>query len=113
MIRNAEVWPGGIADVRLAGDRIAALGRLAPSPGERVIDARAGALLPGLHDHHIHLAALAAARASVRCGPPDVGSADQLAAILARPGRGWLRGIGYHESVAGMLDRAVLDRWSP
>src|SRR5690606_28657352 len=29
---------------------------------------------------------------------------------LARPGDGWLRATGYHESIAGDLDRHVLDR---
>ena len=34
-----------------------------------------------------------------------------LAAALARaPGDDWIRGVGYHESVAGELDRDVLDR---
>lgn len=75
-----------------------------------VIKARGGLLLPGLHDHHIHVSAMAAARASVRCGPPDVTDAEGLAAALAVPGEGWLRGIGYHESVAGLPDRAWLDR---
>jgi predicted amidohydrolase YtcJ len=110
LIRGAEVWRGGIADVQITGTRIAAVGALTPLPGEAVIDAGGGALLPGLHDHHIHLAALAAKDASVMCGPPEVTDDAGLAAALARPGVGWLRGIGYHESVAGMLDRAMLDR---
>ena len=74
-----------------------------------MIDAKGGLLLPGLHDHHIHVSAMAAARASVRCGPPDVADADGLAAALAAPGEGWLRGVGYHESVAGLPDRHWLD----
>ena len=40
-------------------------------------------------------------------------SEDNLAAALARPGAGWLRGIGYHESVAGLIDRHWLDRAQP
>jgi len=40
-------------------------------------------------------------------------SEDDLAAALARPGAGWLRGIGYHESVAGLIDRHWLDRAQP
>ena len=36
-------------------------------------------------------------------------ASDELAAALNRPGQGWVRGIGYHESVAGMLDAADLD----
>ena len=109
LIRNADIWRLGIGDVRIAEGRIAAVGRLDPRLGEPVIDASGGALLPGLHDHHIHLTSLAARRASVPCGPPEVNDAGELAAALARPGSGWLRGIGYHECVAGMLDRTLLD----
>lgn len=105
LIRHAELRTGAKADVRIRHARIAAIGDLAPEPGEHVIYARGGALLPGLHDHHIHISASAAALASVPCGPPAVTDADALARMLDRPGSGWLRGIGYHESVAGMIDR--------
>jgi predicted amidohydrolase YtcJ len=114
LIRNAEIWGGrGLSDLRITEGRIASIGTLAPLEGEHVIDARGGALLPGLHDHHIHLAALAARRQSVFCGPPEVTDTDALAARLALPGSGWLRGIGYHECVAGMLDAAMLDAMAP
>jgi predicted amidohydrolase YtcJ len=109
LIRNADIWRVGHGDVRIADGRIAAIGRLDPREGEPLIDARGGALLPGLHDHHIHLTALAARQASILCGPPEVSHAEALAARLSTPGEGWLRGIGYHESVAGMLNRAMLD----
>lgn len=79
-------------------------------PGEQAIDAGGGALLPGLHDHHIHLLALAAASRSVRCGPPEVQTRAELrTALRDAPGSGWIRGVGYHESVAGLLDREALD----
>ncbi|MCJ8156030.1 amidohydrolase family protein [Sphingomonas sp. LaA6.9] len=113
LIRNAEIWQHGRADVRIAAGNIAAIGELQAVEGEDVIDARGGALLPGLHDHHLHLAALAVARASVRCGPPEVNDAAALTYALSLPGENWLRGIGYHESVAGMLDAATLDRLAP
>ena len=54
--------------------------------------------------------------ASVGCGPPGVNDREALAAVLrgadraARRGQ-WLRGVGYHESVAGDLDRHVLDEF--
>lgn len=113
LIRNADIWRHGRGDVRLEGGLITEIGMLQPQAGEPVIDAQGGVLLPGLHDHHIHLAALAVARASIPCGPPEVSTSAQLAAALDRPGRDWLRGIGYHESVAGMLDAQTLDRWAP
>lgn len=113
LIRDAEIRRHGRADLRLRGATIAAIGRLDPLPGERVIEAKGGALLPGLHDHHIHLNALAARAASVWCGPPEVMDEAQLTAALSRPGNGWLRGIGYHESVCGLPDARALDRLCP
>jgi predicted amidohydrolase YtcJ len=113
LIRQAEVWGCGLADVRIAAGVVCAVGALVPIDGEQVLDARGGALLPGLHDHHLHLSALAVAGASVRCGPPDVVDGAGLAEALARPGEGWLRGVGYHESVAGLLDAPQLDRLAP
>lgn len=111
LIRNAEIWQRGVADLRIRGQRVAAIGQFAVADGETVLDAGGAALLPGLHDHHTHLAALAAKNASIPCGPPDVIDAAALSAALMQPGTGWLRGIGYHESVAGMLDARGLDHW--
>ena len=113
LIRHAELDEGDVEDVRTEDGVVTAIGRLEPLPDEHVVDARRGRLLPGLHDHHIHVAALAAALTSVHCGPPDVTDAEAFAACLRRPGSGWLRGVGYHESVAGMLDATALDRIVP
>ncbi len=114
LIARAEIDGVAPLDVRLESGRIAALGRgLVRNGAEPVLDAAGGALLPGLHDHHLHLLALAAAASSLRCGPPALRDSDALARALARaPTRGgWLRGVGYHESVAGDLDRRRLDAW--
>jgi predicted amidohydrolase YtcJ len=75
-------------------------------------------LIPGLHDHHIHLLALAARRQSVPAGPPAVRTPTELAAALRTADRraaagAWLRAVGYHESVAGPLDAAWLDAVVP
>lgn len=114
LIRGCEIDGVAALDVRIVDDRIREIGdTLAEKPGETVVDAAGGALLPGLHDHHVHLFALAAAARSVDCGPPSVRTLDELARALAdhRVAEDeWLRGIGYHESVAGDLDRFVLDR---
>lgn len=119
LIRDAEILArGGIwrGDARVADGRVSALAPvLARRPGEKEILARGALLLPGLHDHHIHLMALAAARKSLRCGPTEVRDAATLAAALrgARSVARWVRGVGYHESVAGELDRAWLDAVVP
>lgn len=113
LIRRAGLLDGTVVDVRIRGDRIEAVGRLPTLGGEPMLDAAEGLLLPGLHDHHIHVAALAAAMNSVPCGPPQVTDLDGLTAALRVPGTGWLRGIGYHESVEGLLDAATLDIISP
>lgn len=82
--------------------------------GSTVIDAKGNLLIPGLHDHHTHLIAYAASLASINCGAPDVASeADLKSALRGQPGRHWLRGTGYHESVSGHLDRQWLDTWAP
>ena len=109
LIVDAEL-EGARIDLRIANGRVTAMAPfLKLLPGERCFDARGGMILPGLHDHHIHLFGLAAALASVRCG--DVSSAAGLASHLAGAGgEGWLRGIGYHESIAGELDRVWLDQ---
>jgi predicted amidohydrolase YtcJ len=89
---------------------------LVPHPGEEIIEAAGGAVLPGLHDHHVHLRALAAAAGSVMVGPPEVRTEAEMAATLRRAvveaGGRWVRAVGYHESVAGLLDCADLDRYT-
>ncbi len=112
MLRDVEV-DDRRADVRIANGVVAEVGtRLRGC--DRVIDGRGGALLPGLHDHHVHLAATAAVGTSVDCSPTATPDLDALRGRLARaPGTGWIRGVGYYESVAGPLDRDVLDRAVP
>lgn len=151
LIRNAEIEGEAPVDLRIADGLISAAGaRLDRLAGEAVLDAAGGALLPGLHDHHLHLFALAAALDSIRCGPPHVRTAADLerslrAECARRSGessgseasaesthssdpcatgsgatgldptpfdsRPWLRGVAYCESVAGPLNRWLLDRW--
>lgn len=114
VLRDVEIDGVGGIDVLIRDGVVAAVapGLHVPSSAEAV-DGHGGALLPGLHDHHIHLHALAADRASVRCGPPAVRTADDLARALASAsasGQGWIRGVGYSEEVAGLLDSSALDR---
>jgi predicted amidohydrolase YtcJ len=116
-IRDAEV-DGRRVDVVLLDGRIAEVVGAGRSTADQVIDAAGGALIPGLHDHHTHLLASAAARSSTSCGPPAVADRRALAISLAAadaalPAGTWLRGVGYHESVAGELDRFGLDAFVP
>jgi predicted amidohydrolase YtcJ len=113
LIQRATFLDGVSADVRLEHCRIATIGQLAPYPGELVIDAAGGVLLPGLHDHHLHVASLAASLHSVACGPPHIIDAEAFASAVRVPGTDWLRGFGYHESVAGLPDAAALDQIQP
>jgi predicted amidohydrolase YtcJ len=105
-LRRAEVG-GALTDVWVRDGVIVA----SPVAGAREIDCGGAALLPGLHDHHIHLLATAVAAGSVQCGPPAITTAADLGRVLrtATPQDGWVRGIGYHEAVAGELDAATLD----
>jgi predicted amidohydrolase YtcJ len=118
IVRNAEVagHPRPI-DVRIEQGTVVAIGSALPTErADRVLDARHGGLLPGLHDHHVHLRASAAALASVPVGPSAVHSLGDLRVALASAPEGpegWIRAVGYHESVAGALDASVLDELEP
>ncbi len=114
LLRGAELGGRTRADVRISGGTVAETGPgLRPLRGEAVYDCGGGAVIAGLCDHHLHLHALAAWNASARCGPPGVTDRAGLAAALAAAPadeQGWVRGVGYIESVAGDLDATALDR---
>jgi predicted amidohydrolase YtcJ len=116
LIRRGTLLDGRIVDVRVADRILDVAAALVPRPGEDVLDAGFGAVLPGLHDHHLHLRAAAAVGDSLSVGPPAVRTKDQLSQALssALPGvDGWIRAVGYHDSVAGELNRAALDTLLP
>ncbi len=99
-------------DVLVEHGRIAAIGAVAAA-GAEVLDGRGGALLPGLHDHHIHLLATAARRASVDLSSARTKDAlvTNLRAALAEPDN-WTRGVGYDDTVMGLISRLELDQVS-
>ncbi len=116
LIQRAVTLDGATVDIRMT-DRIADVAEtLTPRVGEDVLDAGGGTVLPGLHDHHVHLYSAAAAATSLRVGPPQVHDRAGLAAALAGAEAGedgWIRAVGYHDSVAGPLDRDGLDAIAP
>jgi len=116
LIRRGHLLDGRIVDIRVE-ERITAVGQsLTPRSGEEVVDARGHTVVPGLHDHHVHLWAAAAALESVDVGPLNVSSIDDLRRLLGSAiadSDGWIRAVGYHESAAGYLDRATLDQVMP
>ena len=116
LIQRATTLDGAIVDLRVGAQIDDVAETLAPRSGEDVFDAAGGTVLPGLHDHHVHLHSAAAVETSVPVGPPQVRNRVALATVLAsaEPGEdGWIRAVGYHDSVAGPLDRAALDAMVP
>lgn len=104
-LRNVEI-DGTCTDVCVVEGRVAAVGggrcgHLA-SEMPAVVNGDGGALLPGLHDHHVHLLALAASWSSIDCGAG-------VEALRNVPGSGWIRGVNATLSA----DRRVLDRLVP
>ncbi len=127
LIRNAEINFTTVTDIRIANGVVVEIGmQLQTTANDIVLDAHGNALLPGLHDHHLHFMAYAAALDSVFCGPPTVNNEAELVQALqqkaqvlsikpklAQSNHTWLRGIGYHASVVGEIDRSWLDRIVP
>ena len=116
LIQRATLLDGTVVDIRTDQHVLDVAERLTPTKGEQVLDAALGTVIPGLHDHHVHLHSAAAALTSVFVGPREVGdrAALQRALAGARVGDdGWIRAVGYHDAVAGPLDRDALDAVAP
>lgn len=117
LIVNARLITGEPVALRTEDENIRDVDRhLDLLDAEEMVDARGGTLIPGLHDHHVHLRAAVAADQSIPVGPPQVNDRDELTRVLAeaRPrADGWIRAVGYHDSVAGDLDRHLLDSMVP
>ena len=114
-IRNARSWQGEPIDVAIVEGVIAEVGSNLQRRGAE-FDANGATVLPGLHDHHLHILATAARRDSIDLSAcrdaREVHDAIGQAAATQPPGT-WLRAVGYDERAAGLPDRAVLDGWAP
>jgi len=114
LVVDVEV-DGERVDVRCADGVVSDVARdLTPRRGETVFRG-AAAVLPGLHDHHLHLLAMAARAGSVDLGADRVTDRGDLEHVLAAadaalPAEDWIRAVGFHERSSGHLDRWELDR---
>jgi predicted amidohydrolase YtcJ len=87
----------------------------------RLIDCQGGCLVPGFHDAHLHLLALAARLLAVDCSPAAVSTLTELKdAVSLRaaetPQGEWVRGWGYDDWALGAgrhPDRRDLDDAAP
>ena len=117
-IVDAEV-DGQAVDVFVEDGRVTGVGAdIASDATTSVIDAGGGALLPGLHDHHLHLLSMAARSSSLRLGPPDVTTRADFDDAIRRadatlPPDRWIRGVDHDDSSAGPIDRWRLDALAP
>ena len=107
--------PGGLEvaeAIAIANGRVVAVGRrdeVAVPPGARVVDAGDAAVIPGIHDFHLHLVGLARAGRQVLLD--DAVDADEMAvrvstaAALTGPGD-WIGGRGWKDAaLAGGVER--------
>ena len=132
LIRGVSL-DGASVDVLIDGGVIVGLAaRIDDHDVDHRIDADGGALLPGLHDHHVHLLAMAARATSVdldACATPNSADSVIAAAVAAvaaaaeatgaaggapmtavgAPVAGWVRVVGYDEHRHGVLDLRRLD----
>ncbi|MFZ4603529.1 MAG: amidohydrolase family protein [Caulobacterales bacterium] len=115
LLRDVVLLDGRRTNVRIEAGRIAAIGAESDA-GIEVVDAACGLLIPGLHDHHIHLFATAAARATVALHDArsweDIVARLDASARAASPGS-WIRAAGYDERIAGLAPRPLLDAAFP
>lgn len=106
---------GSVVDVGMKAGVFAAIAPNLPQT-DNDIDGSGKLLIPGLHDHHIHLLATAARMQSVDLSgltdPDAIIAALRTRAAETEPG-GWVRAIGYDECAAGIPDRHLLDIWLP
>jgi predicted amidohydrolase YtcJ len=110
LLRDVSVLNGPVSDVLVADGVVLQVGRIAVSAADRAVEGGGAALLPGLHDHHCHLLATAAAACSVRCdGPSREALLAALGRAVAREPGVWVRGVDYDDAALGPLDRSVLD----
>ena len=112
--------PGGLETaeaIGIIGGRVVSAGTRADvtdgaAPGARLIDAGGAAVIPGLHDFHIHLVGLARTRGAIALDDASDGAevASRLAeAALRGAPDAWLTGRGWSERHMAGIDAGALD----
>ena len=115
LFRSVEIGDR-ITDLRVEAGVVVAIGNDLSAAGAEIVEGDGGALIPGLHDHHVHLLAMAARRSGVDLDSMrDPMSVDRAIAAAATSvvGNGWLRVTGYDEHHHGELSQARLDTVAP
>ncbi|MGJ8670234.1 MAG: amidohydrolase family protein [Oceanococcus sp.] len=113
-LRNAELIDGRVCDVKICDGVITEIAENLSGALDEQIDACGRAVCVALKDHHLHLYAAAAIQNSIACGPPQVHTRADLAAVLAQAptdANGWIRAVGFHEAHCGPISRQDLDAW--
>src|SRR3954467_4183504 len=82
LILDGEVDGRAGVDVRIRAGVVVEVAPALRRDGETVLPARGGAVIPRLHDHHLHLFALAADLRSLHCGVADVRSSAEFGELL-------------------------------
>ena len=95
--------------VAVEGDRILAAGESGEASTfigahTRVVDCRGLALIPGFHDAHCHLLALASSLLSLDCGPAKAASIARMKELVRKEALGtppdrWIKAFGYNEAL--------------
>lgn len=101
----------GIADGRVVMAGTVDEVRAAASPHAELVDAGGHAVIPGLHDFHVHLVGLARARSGVQLDDAVDGAdvVERVAAHAARTTGTWISGRGWSERQLSGIALAELD----
>ena len=103
--------------IGIADGRVVSVGRrgevqAAAAPRAEILDAGPAAVIPGLHDFHVHLVGLARTRSGVLLD--DASDAHEVVARLRRhaaelPDGAWVTGRGWSEAQLAGSDLAILE----